>query len=650
MGGDRRTPARLVRVGRAAVFLSAAALVAGILIATPLSVQPVAAAGRTFTVNSTGDAGDTNEGDGACNAGGGQCTLRAAIEEANASAGHDTIEFDIAGAGPHTIRPGGDGLEWITSPDGVTIDGYSQPGSRANTAAHGTNAIIKVQIEGQGTDDSKPDGLELRSRGNVVRGLAIYDFRLQVRMVGGSSTDNVVVGNFLGTNAAATFVNNSGNSSDGVHIQQGAKRNLIGTSSLADRNLISGNAGKGVAIYDVSTDNLVRNNVIGLAPNGTSRLPNRSHGVDINVGASRNLIGGSGAREGNVISGNGFFGNPEIVGGEGSGIEISHDRSSGIKTTGNQFIGNLIGTTADGSAGTSATRNAEFGINFEGNEGCRPVDAQCPDDIAFNSAIDNVIVGSEINVILWKGANQNVIRGNRIGVLGNGARPASAGVASLGILLEVAANRNVIERNTIAYVPRGVLMRAGDPADGFNGSFPVYGNRLSRNSIYAIDGGLGIDLIGPGDTQTGPSSNPGGRVQGGIGYPTIDSVSSDRLVGRTCANCSVEVFVTPRVTCSNCDAAFGRGKTWVADGTADSSGRVTIVFRSSSGDPFVVRAGQRVSMHATDRSGNTSEFSRSVVATAGAAGGVDPGGPIDPGGPVDSRYEPASRCNFSPVC
>ncbi len=605
---------------------ASALLVASLATGTLILVveQPAAAAGLTFIVDSTGDAGDVNEGDGVCDATSGSgrsCTLRAAIDEANASSGRDTIRFDIAGSGPHTIRPGGDGLEWITDSAGVTIDGYSQPGARANTATHGTNAVIKIQVEGQGTGSGAPDGLELRSSNNVVRGLAIYDFRLQVRLLGGSSTDNVVVGNFIGTDAAATFVNNSSNSSNGVHIQQGAKRNVIGTSSLADRNLISGNAGKGIAIYDASTDNLIRNNVIGLAPDGTSRLANRSHGIDLNVGASRNIIGGSGTREGNVISGNGH----PVSG--GSGIEISHDAGS-TKTTGNQFVGNLIGTTADGTAGTSATRNDEFGINFEGNEECRPGQS-CPDDIAFNSAIDNVIVGSTTNIVLWKGANQNLIRGNHIGVLASGARPASAGETTWGVLIEVAANRNVIERNTIAHMPRGVHMRAGNPGDSFNGSFPVYGNRLSRNSIHAIDGGLGIDLVGPGDRDLGPSTAPGSAVQHGIGYPTIDSVSPVLLVGRTCANCTVEVFVTPTVTCSNCDAAFGRGKTWVADGRADGSGRVSIVFRSSSSDPFVVRAGQRITMHATDGAGNTSEHSRSVVA---------------------KRYEPAVRCNFSRDC
>ena len=52
-------------------------------------------------VNSTGDAADNNPGNGACDTGGTnsqgatECTLRAAIEEANALAGANTIEFNI---------------------------------------------------------------------------------------------------------------------------------------------------------------------------------------------------------------------------------------------------------------------------------------------------------------------------------------------------------------------------------------------------------------------------------------------------------------------------------------------------------------------------------------------------------------------------
>ncbi len=60
-------------------------------------VSPLLAA--TFTVNSTSDVGDNNAGDGVCNDGGGNCTLRAAIEESNALVGADNIHFNIAGGG-----------------------------------------------------------------------------------------------------------------------------------------------------------------------------------------------------------------------------------------------------------------------------------------------------------------------------------------------------------------------------------------------------------------------------------------------------------------------------------------------------------------------------------------------------------------------
>ena len=72
----------------------------------PGSPSAVQAGGTTFTVNSTMDAVDANPGDGVCDDGAGNCTLRAAIMEANALAGADTITLptgtyllSIAGAG-----------------------------------------------------------------------------------------------------------------------------------------------------------------------------------------------------------------------------------------------------------------------------------------------------------------------------------------------------------------------------------------------------------------------------------------------------------------------------------------------------------------------------------------------------------------------
>src|SRR5688572_13580573 len=54
-----------------------------------LAVSPVQ--GANLSVNSTADQSDANPGDGLCATGAGVCTLRAAIQEANALPGADTI-------------------------------------------------------------------------------------------------------------------------------------------------------------------------------------------------------------------------------------------------------------------------------------------------------------------------------------------------------------------------------------------------------------------------------------------------------------------------------------------------------------------------------------------------------------------------------
>jgi CSLREA domain-containing protein len=63
--------------------------------------QPTLAAGPTLTVNTLGDAADAFIGNGQCDTdqttAGDQCTLRAAIQEANAVFGDETIGFSVTG-------------------------------------------------------------------------------------------------------------------------------------------------------------------------------------------------------------------------------------------------------------------------------------------------------------------------------------------------------------------------------------------------------------------------------------------------------------------------------------------------------------------------------------------------------------------------
>ena len=67
------------------------ALAAVILPAAVVLTPPAAAADRVLTVDSTADAVDATPGDGACRTADGTCTLRAAVMEANAVLGPDTI-------------------------------------------------------------------------------------------------------------------------------------------------------------------------------------------------------------------------------------------------------------------------------------------------------------------------------------------------------------------------------------------------------------------------------------------------------------------------------------------------------------------------------------------------------------------------------
>ena len=74
-------------------------------------------------------------------------SLRQAVLDANAATTASTINFDIPGAGVHTIQP----LTQLPDITGnITIDGYSQPGSKANDGmSSGDDAVINIEIDGR---------------------------------------------------------------------------------------------------------------------------------------------------------------------------------------------------------------------------------------------------------------------------------------------------------------------------------------------------------------------------------------------------------------------------------------------------------------------------------------------------------------------
>ncbi len=351
-----------------------ATLVAALTIAACLVVLTVANpahAATTFFVNSTKDRVDNNPGNGECWTGVNiiiddvfiekECTLRAAIQEANAFAGADTINFFIVSSEDSncnattnvcTISPTTK-LPTITRP--LTIDGYSEfMGASVNTAATGTNAVLKIVLDGSkaGSTPSAPvDGLYVTARNSTVRGLVINNF-FRAGVVFDQETPSdagrTLEGCFIGTDVLGTSAEGNGG---GVIIDDG-EGNVIGGTTLAARNLISGNDSAGVFVSEPANGNSIQGNLIGTQKDGNTALDNRT-GVHI-VGGSNNTIGGNGAAR-NTIAFNRFH---------GVQVQGLSDPSSG---TGNRILFNSI------------YNNANLGIQL-GAEGGTGVTLNDPDD------------------------------------------------------------------------------------------------------------------------------------------------------------------------------------------------------------------------------------------------------------------------------
>jgi CSLREA domain-containing protein len=532
-------------------------------------LRPTVSAATTFTVNSTGDGADSNLTDGVCNDGSGSCTLRAAIEQANAVAGSDTINFGI-GSGVKTIVQTSD-FPIISDP--VVIDGTTQPGFAGTPI---------MEINGNGSNrNTNRSGFFITAGSSTLRGLVINRVNnAAIALV--TNGGNHIEGNFIGTDVTGNLrLPNS------VGLIVNTSLNTVGGVTAGTRNVISGNNGTGIE-FNVGgiTGNIIEGNYIGVNAAGTAQLGNSSQGIRLT--GSGNTIGGTAAGAGNVISGN-FSG----------GIEIG-----GQMTT---VQGNFIGTNA---AGTAVIPNSDRGIRV------------------FNSS-NNVIGGTSAgarNVISGNfaagisieesGSTGNVVQGNFIGTDVSGVVPMPnspegfGGPNSSGGILINRGSNNLIggtaagAANTIA----------------FNGGAGVWvltlpntnvgvGNHISRNFIHG-NLRLGIDLGTAGVTPNDPGDGDtdANNLQN---FPIITSVNTaggsttvnGTLGSAASSNYELEFFANHGCHVSgNGEGARFLGTANVA---TDANGNAAFGVTLSSTLP----AGQVVTATATDPTGNTSEFS-----------------------------------------
>ncbi len=301
-------------------------------------------------------------------------SLRQAILDANSSPSiAKSIKFDIRTAANVPICPAVIPLNTVLPAiaSTVLIDGYTQPGATPNTSAAGFNANICVLLtSGVG---SLASGFRVPSTADgstslTLRGLGIGGFAQPIQILGGLG--HVIAGNQFGGNVGA--VNLPGAAFNAISIGVNAGGSLIvGGINLSDRNVIGGASFSGVDIQSAvqsSTDKCqIVNNLIGLAPNGSTPLANN---IGINNGGSGcalvlNRVAGNTSI--NIsISGDANVVQKNFIGVTAQDLGVSGNAAVGLQVQGSD---NIIG--ASGAGGSISSNTVRFnnagGIIIKGN-------------------------------------------------------------------------------------------------------------------------------------------------------------------------------------------------------------------------------------------------------------------------------------------
>ncbi len=536
-----------------------------------------------FTVNSTNNGGDATPGDGICRTTGNVCTLRAAIEEANARPpynGYDTIpitiQFGISGSGVKTIKPNSY-LPEVFFP--LTIDGFSQTGGIANTNDFdkGLNCVVTVELN---AEDGGAHALAFHCGKNTIKGMSIYNGNIDFLYEEGyskSEGNNTIEGCYIGIGSdgltpyfGAININNQNN-------------NLIGGRNNASRNLIAG----GISIKN-SKNNIIKNNYIGSDFTGMNSSGANQHGIFLDDSTEFTIIGGTEMMDKNLISGN------------NRGIFLS-----GANCKNNEIYANYIGIAVDG---LSALGNNGAGIFLENFTNF---------NIIGKPEFGNIITdNSNDEAGIWiDESSNNTIHSNFIGTnaskaerLGNGA----IGNISAGIILTGNGSKdNKIggltenEGNIIAYNSGHGIAFFSDAGEGNS----IFSNLIFENEGMAIDLG-GDNYLNPNDDldiDLGPNRNQN--------FPDLISAhtnSSQIQIEGTLRSIPNTTFYIQYFISSNCDEnENGEGKIYLGLDyvTTNSLGIGNI----NSNLKKNVEPGNQISALATDASNNTSEFSTCVV-------------------------------------
>jgi hypothetical protein len=553
----------------------------------------------------------------------------------------------IAAAAANFIGGTNAGAGNVISGNGTAGVGINGPGADRNLIQ---GNLIGCNAAGTAALGNGYGGLSLTAAANNLLGGFAAEARNIISgnrqdgvLLSTNSLGNLIVGNYIGLNAAGTAA--VGNLFNGISAN-GSGSNCIGGITASARNIITGNANHGVQFFPGTAPSLIQGCFIGTDPTGHSSIGTQSTGIRIQSAA--HTIGGSATGAGNVISGNnqdGVF----IIGAGAStnliqanyigttadglgalanapygnfpnGIEVSNapgtqiignivsaSQSYGIVlvnagAAGTQILGNKVGTDVTGMVGLG---NYHDGIWCNGSKAA----------IIGGPGSGNVISGNGLmyggSGIWLNNSSSNVIQANLIGIkidgisaLGNLYSDVSCSAGSTNNLI----GGGVGAGNVIAYsvLSPGVSVHAG-----------ALNNRIVGNSIFS-NSGLGIDLDPTGINANDPCDADTGANQLQNCPVLTQSVTGSGVgVRGTLNSVANSTFLLQFFASSTADGS-GEGRIYLGDKTVSTGADCNTSFVAAL--PGSVPAGYVITATATDGAGNTSEFS--AASTVAAAPGL----------------------------
>ena len=339
--------------------------------------------------------------------------------------------------------------------------------------------------------ESSSNLIGVSAAGNVISHNALDGIEI-LETPNDGATQNVIAGNEIGTATGGGYVfgnGDPGNRGNGVEIQ-GAANNVIGGTSAGAGNVISSNSGSGVDIHGAAAlGNVIASNIIGLYGDGGEVLGNLEEGVA--VSSSDTQIG-----PGNVISAN-------LI-----GVSIAGTTDTGTDVLNVSVIGDLIGTDITGELDLG---NAYQGMLIDGAIGVT---------IQGNAAGSQVISGNTVGIDIENSSTGTLVEGNLIGTDKTGTLEIPN--AQQGLLIANSSANTVggtagTSMNLISSNHWGIEIDGGPTADNL-----VVGNLIGTDITGQLPLGNEVDGVrisaSSGNTIGGTLAEQGNTIAYNSGY------------------------------------------------------------------------------------------------------------------------------------